>query len=983
MISKITSLITAAVGLKISAGGIGTQIYNTVDQITNYERLALRYSTNRAILETSNGGTASIRDVVIRSQTSNGGNSYSALVVSRSGPFLTHGLQVESGGANAPSAVTGSVISFGNWISSTTSGSVVQLSINPTYNQASGTAANTDFLINRTETAVGSGAQRLIDAQVASISKFYVSNTGVVRAYNTIESAPASGTASGLFATSTGAVDAFVVISAAASQNKQIRFSTGPSRRWAMISNNTAEAGGNAGSNFSLSAYDDSDTFIDTPISIARVSGGTLTLARPTSITGSLTTSSNIASQGNITTVVGAADVYFTVATNAGQTRGLIMRTASSRRWSLVATSATESGSNAGSNFNLTCYDDSDAAIDSPIQVARPAGGTMTLPRPLNLGTGGNFTIRDSGSNNRLYTSSGQNIYAATVSGAALTGHTFQSTTYTGASVAQIGASFASTINQTGTSSFTDILITRTETATGSGAQYFIQAQVGGTNRFVVSNFGTIQTLGSLRLGDATGTGFDARLQLSGNRTATAWGVNGQALRVEAVTYTDNTTAGSGTASFAAITSFGVPTLAATNTLVTTTAASTVYIAGDVAAGTNQTITNSYGLINVGKSRFDGAVIIPSANTLGIQWYNTTDQITNYERLDISWTSNIAEIRSIASGSGTMRTLRLTAVNSANNMSSRFSIFPANQSSSSIDRFTFSTSQSMTSTSGGQAFVVINPAYNQSSGTAANTDLLINRTETAVGSGNQYLIQAQVGSIDRFLITNLGAAGFASRGRFGSTIIDSQGARLTVSLGSVITAWGTSGCMFRVEGATWTDNTTSGSGTASFAAFNSFAAPTLAATNTSVTTSDAATLYIAGSPITGTNQTITRPWSLYIASGASRIIGTLTVQRAVTARTSSGTEAVENSWYVATNEGATTLVARTLPPAQGGLEYTFFVQDSDGISITAASGDTIRFGGTVTAAAGTITSTTVGSSITLLAINATEWVATSLVGTWA
>ncbi|MCX6117746.1 MAG: tail fiber domain-containing protein [Proteobacteria bacterium] len=65
-----------------------------------------------------------------------------------------------------------------NRTSSATSGSVVNVTISPTYNQASGTAANTDLLINRTETAVGSGTQRLIDAQVGGTTMFNVSNAG-------------------------------------------------------------------------------------------------------------------------------------------------------------------------------------------------------------------------------------------------------------------------------------------------------------------------------------------------------------------------------------------------------------------------------------------------------------------------------------------------------------------------------------------------------------------------------------------------------------------------------------------------------------------------------------------------------------------------------------------------------------------------------------------------------------------------------------
>jgi hypothetical protein len=72
------------------------------------------------------------------------------------------------------------MISMALGISSNTTGQTNVVSITRTYNQASGDGANTDLLINRTETAVGSGTQLLIDAQVAGDSKFSVSNTGEV-----------------------------------------------------------------------------------------------------------------------------------------------------------------------------------------------------------------------------------------------------------------------------------------------------------------------------------------------------------------------------------------------------------------------------------------------------------------------------------------------------------------------------------------------------------------------------------------------------------------------------------------------------------------------------------------------------------------------------------------------------------------------------------------------------------------------------------
>ena len=61
-----------------------------------------------------------------------------------------------------------------------------------------------------------------------------------------------------------------------------------------------------------------------------------------------------------------------------------------------------------------------------------------------------------------------------------------------------------------------------------------------------------------------------------------------------------------------------------------------------------------------------------------------------------------------------------------------------------------------TNTSGIQQIVRIDAPYNQVGSTASNTDLLINRTETAVGSGTQLLIDAQVGGVSKFKVDNVG-----------------------------------------------------------------------------------------------------------------------------------------------------------------------------------------------------------------------------------
>ncbi len=89
-------------------------------------------------------------------------------------------------------------------------------------------------------------------------------------------------------------------------------------------------------------------------------------------------------------------------------------------------------------------------------------------------------------------------------------------------------------------------------------------------------------------------------------------------------------------------------------------------------------------------------------------------------------------------------------------------------------------------------------------------------------------------------------------------------------------------------------------------------------------------------------------------------------------------------YTVQTNEGATAEVYVTLPPAISGTSISFVVQDTDGIRITAAAGDTIRpiAGTAASATGGFIRCATQGAFITLIAINVTEWVAIGSAGVW-
>lgn len=92
--------------------------------------------------------------------------------------------------------------------------------------------------------------------------------------------------------------------------------------------------------------------------------------------------------------------------------------------------------------------------------------------------------------------------------------------------------------------------------------------------------------------------------------------------------------------------------------------------------------------------------------------------------------------------------------------------------------------------------------------------------------------------------------------------------------------------------------------------------------------------------------------------------------------------AATESRKLLTNEGAAAEAYNTLPSAAAGMEFVFYCQDTDGIRVTAAAGDTIRLGGTVSAAAGFVRSVVAGSAVILTAINATEWIAIGITGTW-
>lgn len=135
--------------------------------------------------------------------------------------------------------------------------------------------------------------------------------------------------------------------------------------------------------------------------------------------------------------------------------------------------------------------------------------------------------------------------------------------------------------------------------------------------RFTIDSTEWVRIAGTGNIGFGTASPA-ARLQLDGSLTASAWTTTGIGVVISAATYTDSSTAASGTVASAGIHAIARPTIAASNASVTYTNAATLYIANSPANGTNVTVTNPWSLwIAAGNARFDGAVSLNGSGALG------------------------------------------------------------------------------------------------------------------------------------------------------------------------------------------------------------------------------------------------------------------------------------------------------------------------------------------------------------------------------
>jgi hypothetical protein len=164
------------------------------------------------------------------------------------------------------------------------------------------------------------------------------------------------------------------------------------------------------------------------------------------------------------------------------------------------------------------------------------------------------------------------------------------------------------------------------------------------------------------------------------------------------------------------------------------------------------------GLVGLGTTAPTHTLTLPSTST-GIALYNTADQTTNYQRLRQYWNSGVYYFVTEQGGSGGSTPIRIGTfgggIYSQFNSDSTAGILQVGGSTGNAAAIGFSASPTFTASSGTVIGGRISPVIN-TSGTNGWTACLINPTITTEGSGAKLLLDAQVGGVSKFAVSNTG-----------------------------------------------------------------------------------------------------------------------------------------------------------------------------------------------------------------------------------
>ena len=181
----------------------------------------------------------------------------------------------------------------------------------------------------------------------------------------------------------------------------------------------------------------------------------------------------------------------------------------------------------------------------------------------------------------------------------------------------------------------------------------------------------------------------------------------------------------------------------------------------ETATGSGMKLLADFQVGGTSKTRIDtfGNHIISSGSGAGFVAFNTTDEVTNYERARMYWSSNVFRIATELGGTGNTRDLQILSggrsllVQGASSANGAYQMTAGSTSSTSGEILKLSAI--FTATSGNNVGLDVAPVLN-GSGTQGYTALLVNPTETTTGSGNKLLADFQVGGTSKVSIKNDG-----------------------------------------------------------------------------------------------------------------------------------------------------------------------------------------------------------------------------------
>lgn len=167
--------------------------------------------------------------------------------------------------------------------------------------------------------------------------------------------------------------DGSVILNSLSGNTSNVAYQRATSLRWQIQRNNSAESGGNAGSDLQFIAIaDDGVTNLGNYLVLTRANA-LATFKSSISVGGTATIS-----PANATCLVcspSAGDSAITINSVAGNSSLISFQRASSLRWQVVRNNSSESGANAGSNLQITAFaDDGVTNLGNYVAITRSSG---------------------------------------------------------------------------------------------------------------------------------------------------------------------------------------------------------------------------------------------------------------------------------------------------------------------------------------------------------------------------------------------------------------------------------------------------------------------------------------------------------------------------------------------------------------------------------------------------------------------------------